>query len=63
MVTEQWSEEVLQLPGCRPAYGKDGDLQFVGPRVKFGIYEGIPTRVVPVRLLLSDSKISTRRRC
>ena len=42
-----WKEDVLNLPQCQAQVGRNQELIFVGPRVKMGIYEGIPTRVAP----------------
>ena len=45
-----WNVEVLALPGCRPevaADGHTGHLMWYGPRVKVGIYEGLPTNIMP----------------
>ena len=42
-----WREDVLTLPHCQAQVGGRQGLIFVGPRIKMGIYEGIPTRVAP----------------
>ena len=52
MVDEVWSDDLMQLAACRPEHGSSNQMLFTGPRVKMGIYEGVPVRVVPVRSLL-----------
>lgn len=47
MLKVHWREDVLLLPHCQAQVGRNQDLVFVGPRVKMGIYEGVPTRVAP----------------
>ncbi len=42
-----WREDVLTLPHCQAQVGGRQGLIFVGPRIKMGIYEGVPTRVTP----------------
>ncbi|DBA97014.1 TPA: hypothetical protein ACH3X1_015296 [Trebouxia sp. C0004] len=45
MLGVHWREDVLTH--CQaPVWGKQG-LSFVGPRIKMGVYEGVPTRVAP----------------
>lgn len=46
-MNEVWGEEVLRIPSCRVQYASRRQVLFNGPRVKMGIYEGIPTRVCP----------------
>ncbi len=46
-MNEVWGEEVLKLPACRVVYGERKQMLFHGPRVRMGIYEGVPTRVCP----------------
>lgn len=47
LMNEVWGEEVLKIPACRVMYGDKKQMLFHGPRVKMGIYEGVPTRVCP----------------
>ena len=47
MLKVHWREDVLVLPQCQAQVGRNQDLIFIGPRIKMGIYEGIPTRVAP----------------
>ena len=47
MVNEIWSDDTLNLSPCQPVHGDDGQVLFMGPRVKVGIYEGQPTRICP----------------
>lgn len=47
MINEIWSDEALNLPPCRPMHGPNNEVLFMGPRVKMGIYEGLPTRICP----------------
>ncbi|WIA33706.1 hypothetical protein OEZ86_006824 [Tetradesmus obliquus] len=45
-----WSNEVLALPGAEEVVTYEhgcSTLHFRGPRVRIGLYRGIPTRVVP----------------
>lgn len=42
-----WREDVLSLPKCQAQVGRNQGLIFIGPRIKMGIYEGIPTRIAP----------------
>ena len=42
-----WREDVLTLPHCQAQVGVRHGLIFIGPRIKMGIYEGIPTRIAP----------------
>lgn len=42
-----WREDVLTLPHCQAQVGGRQGLIFIGPRIKMGIYEGVPTRVAP----------------
>ena len=42
-----WREDVLTLPHCQAQVGGRHGLIFIGPRIKMGIYEGVPTRVAP----------------
>lgn len=46
-MNEVWGEEVLKIPSCRVLYGDKRQMLFQGPRVKMGLYEGVPTRVCP----------------
>ena len=46
-MNEVWGEEVLKLPACRVVYGDKKQMLFHGPRVRMGVYEGVPTRVCP----------------
>ena len=46
-MNEVWGEEVLKLPACRVVYGEKKEMLFHGPRVRMGMYEGVPTRVCP----------------
>ena len=47
MLKVHWREDVVLLAQCQAQVGRDQDLVFIGPRIKMGIYEGIPTRVAP----------------
>ena len=47
MLQGMWSREVLALPNCGAAGGTHNDIQWYGPRVRMGMYEGEPTRIVP----------------
>lgn len=47
LMGEVWGEDVLKLQACRVVYGDRKEMLFQGPRVRMGIYEGIPTRVCP----------------
>ena len=38
---------VLELPGCEEEQDMHGSMVFRGPKVKMGIYGGVPTRVLP----------------
>lgn len=46
-MNEVWGEEVLRIPSCKVLYGSKRQMLFQGPRVKMGLYEGVPTRVCP----------------
>lgn len=37
----------MTLPHCQAQVGGRQGLIFIGPRIKMGIYEGIPTRIAP----------------
>ncbi|DBA75610.1 TPA: hypothetical protein ACH3X2_009160 [Trebouxia sp. C0005] len=47
MLKVHWREDVLTLPHCQAQVGGRHGLIFIGPRIKMGIYEGVPTRVAP----------------
>ena len=47
MLQGMWSREVLALPNCGAAGGANNDILWYGPRVRMGMYEGEPTRIVP----------------
>ncbi|DBB15937.1 TPA: hypothetical protein ACH3X3_003311 [Trebouxia sp. C0006] len=47
MLKVHWREDVLTLPHCQAQVGGRHGLIFIGPRIKMGIYEGIPTRIAP----------------
>ncbi|DBA80596.1 TPA: hypothetical protein ACH3X1_007856 [Trebouxia sp. C0004] len=47
MLKVHWREDVLTLPHCQAQVGGRQGLIFIGPRIKMGIYEGVPTRVAP----------------
>ena len=47
MLKVHWREDVLTLPHCQAQVGVRHELIFIGPRIKMGIYEGIPTRIAP----------------
>ena len=42
-----WREDVMCLAQCQAQVGRNQGFIFAGPRIKMGIYEGIPTRVAP----------------
>ena len=44
---EAWGEDVLKIKECRVMYGESKQMLFHGPRVKMGIYKGIPARICP----------------
>ena len=46
MLAVLWSRKELALPGCQ-AQLADGKLLWCGPRVKMGVYSGVPVRVCP----------------
>ena len=47
MLKVHWREDVLSLAQCQAQVVRNQGLIFVGPRIKMGIYEGVPTRVAP----------------
>ena len=47
MLDVQWDTSVLALPHCQPVFGSSCQILFAGPRVRIGMYEDKPTRVVP----------------
>ena len=47
MLKVHWREDVLFLQQCQCQVGRNQGFIFAGPRIKMGIYEGIPTRVAP----------------
>lgn len=47
LMNEAWAEDVLKLAACTVVYGDRKQMLFHGPRIRMGIYEGIPTRVCP----------------
>ncbi|DBB03723.1 TPA: hypothetical protein ACH3X3_011034 [Trebouxia sp. C0006] len=47
MLKVHWREDVLTLPHCQAQVGGRHGLIFIGPRIKMGIYEGIPIRIAP----------------
>jgi hypothetical protein len=42
-----WPDAVLELPGAKQLTDQHGNVVFRGPRVKMGLYRGVPARVVP----------------
>eukprot|EP00803_Ostreobium_quekettii_P000774 evm.model.scf_68EXC.3 EVM.evm.TU.scf_68EXC.3 scf_68EXC:54997-57285(+) len=47
MVEIPWTDRVLRLPYAGEVLDDEGQPVFCGPRIKMGIYEGQPVRVVP----------------
>eukprot|EP00891_Asterochloris_glomerata_P005056 jgi/Astpho2/5056/fgenesh1_pg.00071_%23_35_t len=47
MVDVHWGEDVTSKGPCKTQVGPTGQLVFLGPRVKMGIYQGTPDRVTP----------------
>ena len=47
MLQGMWNKDVLALPNCGAAGGSSNDILWYGPRVRMGLYEAEPTRVVP----------------
>ena len=42
-----WDPDILQLDYCGPVLDRNDQLLFAGPRVRMGVYEGVPLRVQP----------------
>ncbi|KAK9862515.1 hypothetical protein WJX84_006776 [Apatococcus fuscideae] len=42
-----WEPEILQLDHCGPVLDMNDRILFAGPRVRMGVYEGVPTRIHP----------------
>ncbi len=42
-----WSKAQLTLPGAQVEGGTPEEPAFNGPRVKMGLYHGVPTKIVP----------------
>ncbi|GFH18457.1 guanylate cyclase domain-containing protein [Haematococcus lacustris] len=49
MMEAPWTPAMLSLPGCATSLSTEqpGLLLFHGPRVKVGLYQGTPVKVVP----------------
>ena len=47
LVHEVWTDEMLKLQGCKAVRGANSELLFSGVRVKMGVYEGVPTKLMP----------------
>eukprot|EP01026_Neomeris_dumetosa_P051023 TRINITY_DN4484_c0_g1_i1.p1 TRINITY_DN4484_c0_g1~~TRINITY_DN4484_c0_g1_i1.p1 ORF type:complete len:834 (+),score=115.70 TRINITY_DN4484_c0_g1_i1:327-2504(+) len=47
MFRTQWPRRIMQAPGFRQEHDNFGNCVFNGPRVKFGLYEGMPTQITP----------------
>ena len=46
-MNEIWGEDVLKIKQCRVLFGDRKQMLFAGPRVRMGLYEGVPARVCP----------------
>ena len=46
MVKSEWSNDVLSLPNCGRVVEQE-NLIWNGPKIRMGMYEGEPTRVIP----------------
>ena len=46
-MNEVWGEDVLKIKQCRVQFGDRKQMLFAGPRVRMGLYEGVPARVCP----------------
>eukprot|EP01025_Chloroclados_australasicus_P000524 TRINITY_DN10251_c1_g1_i12.p1 TRINITY_DN10251_c1_g1~~TRINITY_DN10251_c1_g1_i12.p1 ORF type:complete len:527 (-),score=50.69 TRINITY_DN10251_c1_g1_i12:1008-2588(-) len=42
-----WMDKITKQEGFRKEYSREGTLLFNGPRLKVGLYEGIPTQIMP----------------
>jgi len=49
-----WSQQVLMAKGCMVEYDLRGKLVFRGPRLKMGVCEGTPQKVMPDHLGRAD---------
>ena len=49
-----WSQQVLMAKGCMVEYDLRGKLVFRGPRLKMGVCEGAPQKVMPDHLGRAD---------
>eukprot|EP00891_Asterochloris_glomerata_P003362 jgi/Astpho2/3362/Aster-04706 len=47
MVEVYWGEDVTSMAPCKTQVGPNGQLVFLGPRVKMGLYQGVPDRITP----------------
>ena len=47
MMQGMWPDEVLALPGCAAELGSASEVIWFGPRVRMGIFDGEPVRVLP----------------
>ena len=47
MMEIEWPDDVIDLPGASEQYDANSELIFRGPRVKIGIYDGTPFKVIP----------------
>ncbi|KAG1674923.1 hypothetical protein FOA52_014716 [Chlamydomonas sp. UWO 241] len=46
MMEVPWTPAMLALPGAHEERDVLGNVMFIGPRVKMGVYQGVPTKVV-----------------
>ena len=47
MIQGMWGNDVLALPHCGAELTEDGELVYLGPRIRMGMCEGTPTLVMP----------------
>ena len=47
LLQELWEPAVLLLQHCSPVRDDTGSLLYCGPRVRMGIFEGVPLRIQP----------------
>ena len=47
MMQGMWVDDVLALPNCAAELGEDEQLAWFGPRVRMGLFDGEPVRVMP----------------
>ena len=47
MMQGMWVDDVLALPGCGAELGQNSQVVWFGPRVRMGLFDGEPVRVLP----------------